>query len=64
MTNITKCLLCFLFFQENKICQFIQTVSHGENVLEISKPVFLEKIEKNISTCRLLNFYPAGKELQ
>ena len=31
------------FFQENKIWHFIQTVSHGDNLLEMSKPVFLEK---------------------
>ena len=32
----------------------MQNVSYGDNLHEISKPIFLEKYEKNISKCCLL----------
>ena len=39
-------LMIFLFFPENKFWHFLQIVSWGNNLHEISKPIFLEKWEK------------------
>ena len=39
--NILK--LFFLFFQGNRILQFMQIVSNRDNLHEISNPVFWEK---------------------
>ena len=36
----------FQFFPENRIWSFLQTVSIGENLYEMSNPVFWEKQEK------------------
>ena len=33
----------FLFFQENRIWYFMQIVSNGDDLHEMSNPVFLEK---------------------
>ena len=39
-----KLMIFFLFFQENRICYFMQIVSTGDNNLhEMSNPVFWEK---------------------
>ena len=38
-----KMVIFFLFFSENKIWHFIQIVSIGDNLHEMSKPVFWEK---------------------
>ena len=44
----------FLFFSENRIWHFMQIVSLGDNLHEMSNPVFWEKIRKITSFCRLL----------
>ena len=36
-------LIFFLFFLENRILYFMQIVSRGDNLHEMSNPVFLEK---------------------
>ena len=36
-------LIFFLFSPENKIWHFMQTVSLGENLHDVSNPVFSEK---------------------
>ena len=38
-----KLIIFFLIFPENRIRHFMQIVSIGDNVYEISKPVFWEK---------------------
>ena len=41
-----------LFFLENRIWHFMQIVSLGDNLHDVSNPVFLEKKkEKNIILC-------------
>ena len=61
MKNIIKYLLFFLFSPQKK-WHFIQTVSHGENSLEMSKPVFLEKIRKIFQNVVCWISHPAGKK--
>ena len=41
-----KSMIFFLFFSANRIWHFMQIVSNGDNLHEMSKPVCLEKIEK------------------
>ena len=41
-----KVMIFFLFFPENRIRHFMQIVSTGDNLHEMSKPVFWEKWEK------------------
>ena len=48
-----KLMIIFLFFPENRIWHFMQIVSIGDNLHEMSKPVFREN-KKNFSVCRLL----------
>ena len=36
-------MIFFLFFQENKFRHFMQIVSLGDNLHEVSDPSFLEK---------------------
>ena len=38
-----KLMIFFLFFLENRIWHFMQIVSSGDNLHEISNPVFWEK---------------------
>ena len=33
----------FLFFQGNRFCHFMQIVSYGDNLHEMSNPISLEK---------------------
>ena len=49
-----KLMIFFLFFPENRIWHFMQTVSIAWN----TKMWFLEIIKKNISICRLLKILP------
>ena len=49
-----KLIIVFLFFQDYRIWHFVQIVSIGENMHEMSKPVFWG----NILKCRLLKSYP------
>ena len=44
-------MIFFLFFLENKICHFMQIISIGDNLHEISKPVFWEKLTKYFKSC-------------
>ena len=48
-----------LFFPRNTIRHFMQIVSNGDNLQEMSKPLFWEN-KKISSICRLLNM-PSGK---
>ena len=48
----------FIFFRENRLWQFMQTVSSEDSLHEISKPVFWEN-KKNILKCCLLKFWPS-----
>ena len=52
-----KLLIFFLFFPENRIWKFMQIVSIGDNLHEMSNPVS-GKNKKNISVCRLLKILP------
>ena len=45
----------FFFFLENRILHFLQIVSYGDNLHEVSNPSFWEKQEKISSVCHLLN---------
>ena len=47
-----------ILFSENRIWHFMQIVSIGDNLHEISKPVFC-KIKKSISKFRLLKLLPS-----
>ena len=51
-------MILFLFFPENRIWQFMQIVSTGDNLHETSKLVFCEKNQKNISVCCPLKILP------
>ena len=50
----------FLFFPENRMWQFMQIVSSGDNLHELSNPkiLFSGKKKQNISKCCLLKFFP------
>ena len=39
-------VIFFLFFPENRIWQFMQIISTGDNLPELSTPVLWEKVEK------------------
>ena len=59
--NVKSCFLgkiFFLFFPENRIWHFKQIVSWGDNLLEMSKPVFWEKIRKIFQNVVCWKFYP------
>ena len=49
----------FLFFPENRMRHFKQVVSNGDNLLEMSNPVFW-KNKKNISICHLMKILPSA----
>ena len=51
-----KSMIFFLFFQENRLWYFMQIVSNGDNLHEMSKPFFWKKRRKYISNCCLLKF--------
>ena len=53
-----KLMIFFLFFPENTISLFMQIVSPGDNLHDMSN-LFSEKNKKNISKCHLLNFLPS-----
>ena len=44
----------FLFFLENMIWHFMQNVSLGDNLHDVSDPIFQEKIRKISSICHPL----------
>ena len=50
----------FLFFPENKIWHFMQIVSSGNNLHEMSNPVFLEKNKKKCHQCVICWISPEG----
>ena len=54
-----KLMIFFLFFPENKIWHFMQIVSTGDNLHEMSKPVFREKIRKLFQYAICWKLYPA-----
>ena len=51
-------LILFLFFPRNRIWYFMQIVCTGDNLQEMPKPVFWEKLEK-ILICHLLKILPS-----
>ena len=52
-----KLMIFFLFFPENRIWHFMQIVSLGDNLHEMSNPVFWEN-KKNLPKCCLLKILP------
>ena len=48
-------------FSENSIWQFMQIVSYGDNLYELSNRIFWKKkkSDKNILKCRLMKFLPS-----
>ena len=56
-----KLVVFFLFFQENKIWHFMQTVSNGDSLHEMSNPVFSEKEEKYFKMSSAENFTQSAK---
>ena len=54
----------FLFFLENRIWHFMQIVSLGDNLHEMSNPFFPRKNKKNISKCRLLKLVPSMQSVK
>ena len=51
-------MVFFLIFPRKQVLHFMPIVSNGDNLHEMSKPVFSEKQEKYILKCRLLKFLP------
>ena len=47
--------LFFVFFPAHRIWHFMQIISHGDNLYEMSNLVFWEKIRKMSPICRLLH---------
>ena len=47
----------FLFFLENRLWYFMQIVSYGDNLHEMSKSIFWKKMGKIWPVCRLLNLH-------
>ena len=56
-----RLVIFFLFFSENRLCHFMQTVSLHFH--KRSKFSFLENNNTNICKCPLLNFFLAGLAL-
>ena len=50
-----KYKIFFWIFPENRLCHFMQIVSLGDNLLEMSKPISWKKIREILSVCRLMN---------
>ena len=46
----------FLFFPENRIWHFMQIISLGDNLYEMSNPVCWEKLEKYFKMSSAENF--------
>ena len=51
-----KLVIFFLFFTVNRIWQFMQIVSTGDNLHETSKRVFKENLEKYFNMASAENF--------
>ena len=51
-----KLMMFFLFFLENRIRHFMQIVSIGDNLHEVSNPIFYEKEEKIFQNVICRNF--------
>ena len=60
MQEMTNWVIFFLFFPENRIWHFMQIVSNGDNLHEMSNPVFWEK-KNNVSTSSAENFTQSVK---
>ena len=54
-------MMFFLFFPENRIWYFMQIVSNGDNLHEMSKPVFWEESEKYFNISSAGNFTQSAK---
>ena len=56
-----KLIVFFLISPENLIWYFMQIVSSGDDLQEMSSPIFWENEENNnkATKCRLLNFLPS-----
>ena len=53
-------MMFFLFFPENRLSYFMQSVSLRDNLHIMPKPTFWKKNkERNIANCRLLTFLPS-----
>ena len=57
-----KLRIFFLFLPENRIWHFMQIVSIGDNLHEMSKPVFLENWKKYFSISSAENFTQSAKD--
>ena len=53
-----KLIIFFLFFSANRLRHFMQITSKGDNLHEISKPIFSKKYKHNVSKYCLLKFLP------
>ena len=56
-----KLMIFFLFFPVNRIWHFMQIVSWGDNLHEMSNPVFWEKQEKYFKMLSAENFTQSAK---
>ena len=56
-----KLMIFFLFFPENRIWHFMQIVSLGDNLHEMSNSVFWEKYEKYFKMSSAENFTQSAK---
>ena len=54
-------MIFFLFFLENRIWHFLQIVSIGDNLHEMLKPIFWEKLEKYFDKLSTENFTQSTK---
>ena len=54
-----KIVIFFLFFSENRIWPFMLIVSPGDNLQEMSKSVFWEKLENYFKMSSAETFFPA-----
>ena len=57
----SKFVIFFLFFQENRTWHFMQIISNGDNLHEMSNPVFSEKYEKYFKMSSAENFSQRAK---
>ena len=53
-------MIIFLFFPENKLWYFMQNVSSGDKLHEISEPIFWENENKILQNVVYWTFNPAS----
>ena len=62
-TTLGRCKMGDVFFSRNRIWHFMQIVSTGDNLHEMSNSVFWENLEKKNQYVVCCKFYPSFKFL-